>query len=152
MTTDEFQKLCARTECDYRDALLRMAGQALYLAPAEPGQDGSVPSVVNELLFIRLAHAAMGLAGEAGELVSDVVRSIYHGKLLDRRHLAEELGDCLWFIALACNTLGIRLEEIMIRNIAKLKTRYPTAYSDEATANRDVAAEQAAMGASGAIQ
>jgi NTP pyrophosphatase (non-canonical NTP hydrolase) len=104
----------------------------------------STPGKAQEI--IRLNHSIIGLCGELGELAGTVERYVYYGqKELDRNNIYEELGDCLWYIAQACNALGFKLEDVMASNIAKLKTRYPDKYTDEMAANRDTKAEQKAL-------
>jgi NTP pyrophosphatase (non-canonical NTP hydrolase) len=44
--------------------------------------------------------------------------------------MREEIGDIMWYIALACRTLDFDLSEILDENIAKLQQRYPDKYSD----------------------
>lgn len=54
--------------------------------------------------------AAMGLAGEAGE-VCDLVKKVqHHRQPLDETKLRKELGDVLWYLAHACNVMGWRLD------------------------------------------
>lgn len=70
--------------------------------------------------------AAMGLAGETGEVVDLLKKVIFHGKPITdelRAKLILELGDVLWYYALACKLLGVSLEIVMDRNIAKLEDR-----------------------------
>lgn len=78
-----------------------------------------------------LLHAALGLAGEAGEFVDCVKKHTVYGQALDAKNAKEELGDMLWFVALGCKALGISMGSIAEENIAKLQKRYPGAYSDE---------------------
>jgi NTP pyrophosphatase (non-canonical NTP hydrolase) len=84
----------------------------------------------------ELIHAALGIAGEAGEFVDAVKKHVIYDKPLDKENCIEELGDALWYVALACNALGVTIEEVQRRNIAKLKLRYPEKYTDEAAINR----------------
>ncbi|CAB4197142.1 MazG Predicted pyrophosphatase [uncultured Caudovirales phage] len=77
-----------------------------------------------------LLHAALGLAGEAGEFVDCVKKHTVYGQPLDTNNAKEELGDLLWFIALGCKALGVSMEAVASENIAKLQKRYPGAYSD----------------------
>jgi len=81
-------------------------------------------------LTFNLTHAAMGLAGEAGEFVDCVKKYAIYGQDLDRENAAEELGDLLWFIALACETLRISMADVANKNIEKLAKRYPEKYTD----------------------
>jgi NTP pyrophosphatase (non-canonical NTP hydrolase) len=72
---------------------------------------------------------ALGLAGEAGEITESVKKGILHQHGLDREKMKKELGDALWYISALCTKLGLSLEEVMIANIEKLKTRYPDGYN-----------------------
>jgi NTP pyrophosphatase (non-canonical NTP hydrolase) len=78
----------------------------------------------------NLLHAAMGLAGEAGEFVDCVKKYAIYGQTLDSKNAIEELGDLLWFVALACDTLGVNMESVASKNVDKLAKRYPEKYSD----------------------
>lgn len=83
-----------------------------------------------------LIHAGLGLAGEAGEFVDAVKKYAIYNKPLDKANLIEELGDLLWYIALACDTLGIDMDEVAKQNIDKLLLRYPDKYTDELASRR----------------
>lgn len=78
----------------------------------------------------NLIHAALGLASDSGEFVDAVKKCCIYNKPLDEENCLEELGDILWFVCLAAQTLDITLEEIMENNIHKLLKRYPEGYSD----------------------
>ena len=52
------------------------------------------------------------------------------------RTKSQELGDLMWFINLACDTLNLTWEEIQTHNINKLKRRYPEKYTDQAAIDR----------------
>lgn len=82
-------------------------------------------------LNYNLTHAALGLAGEAGEFVDAVKKAAIYGKPLDVENLREEMGGLLWYIALACESMGVSMADIAQENINKLKRRYPNAYADE---------------------
>lgn len=77
-----------------------------------------------------LTHAALGLCGEAGEFADAVKKYTVYDKSLDVPNCLEEIGDILWFCALACETLGVTLSQVALGNISKLTKRYPGAYSD----------------------
>lgn len=83
-----------------------------------------------------LNHMALGVAGEAGELVDCIKRHTVYGKPLDMDNLAEEIGDALWYLANICNVMGWSFEDMARRNIAKLKIRYPEKYTDELASAR----------------
>lgn len=70
---------------------------------------------------------ALGIAGEAGE-VAELTRWIEHGPI-DTDKLVKELGDELWYVAALCTKLEVNMSEVMERNIAKLRQRYPDGYT-----------------------
>lgn len=73
-------------------------------------------------------HYSLGLTGEAGEVAELIKKKIFYNKLTDPERIAEELGDCMWMIAMLSTTLGVSLESVMQRNIDKLLTRYPNGF------------------------
>lgn len=77
-----------------------------------------------------LIHAALGLSGEAGEFSDAVKRCVVYDNALRHENAVEELGDLLWYVALAAHALNITLDDVADYNIAKLKLRYPQQYSD----------------------
>lgn len=87
----------------------------------------------------RLDNAALGLAGEAGEFANDVKKFLYHGHDASTPTFVDELGDILWYVAMAADVIGVSLSVIMQANIDKLKKRYPDGFSHEASINRKVA-------------
>lgn len=68
-------------------------------------------------------YTALGLAGEAGEYANKVKKVIRRDDKLDPKEYAKELGDCLWYIALAAKEIGFTLDEIATMNVAKLYLR-----------------------------
>lgn len=91
---------------------------------------------------IRLMHAAIGLATEAGEIQDQLKKAIFYGKTLDKVNLAEELGDLFWYMAVMADTLGVSFDDIQEKNIAKLKARYGAKFSEVAALNRDLDTER----------
>jgi NTP pyrophosphatase (non-canonical NTP hydrolase) len=73
----------------------------------------------------RLLDAAAGLAEEAGEVLAHVRKHLLQGRPLDRDAVTLELGDALWCVAIAADTLGISLAEVARRNVHKLRSRFP---------------------------
>lgn len=84
-----------------------------------------------------LLNAALGLCGESGEVADLLKKSNFQGHSLDVFHIAKELGDILWYVALACTAIGIDMEDIMQMNIDKLKTRYPEGFDISRSINRE---------------
>jgi len=83
-----------------------------------------------------LINGVMGLCGEAGEAIDLVKKHLAQGHPLDREALIGELGDVAWYIAETAHALGVPLEEVLARNIAKLKARYPEGFDSERSVNR----------------
>jgi len=88
----------------------------------------------------RLDTAASGLVAEAGEFMEIVKKMKFQGKPYNeanKEHLVIELGDVMWYAANACMALGVRMEEVIIRNTVKLAARYPDEeFSVEKSENR----------------
>lgn len=93
----------------------------------------------------RLLHAAIGMATESGEFLDALKKHLFYGKPLDTVNLIEELGDQLWYIAIAMDALGTDFDTVQQTVINKLKVRYPDKYSDESALNRDLDAEREAL-------
>ncbi|MEM4359951.1 MAG: nucleoside triphosphate pyrophosphohydrolase family protein [Candidatus Bilamarchaeaceae archaeon] len=81
-----------------------------------------------------LVNASVSLAGESGELLDAIKKHIMYGKPIDTENVKEELGDILYYIAMAANAMGWTLEDIMQANYDKLKKRYPNGHFTEADA------------------
>ena len=67
-------------------------------------------------------YPALGLAAEAGEVANKVKKIMRDGEL-DREGIADEIGDCLWYIANIASDIGYSLEEIADMNLTKLQDR-----------------------------
>lgn len=80
--------------------------------------------------------AALGLAGETGEVIDIIKKYRFHDKPLDKEHLTEELGDVFWYFVLLANAFKIPLDEIMDYNTAKLQKRFPNGFNKEDARNR----------------
>jgi NTP pyrophosphatase (non-canonical NTP hydrolase) len=73
----------------------------------------------------RLLDASAGLAEEAGEVLAHIRKHLLQGRPLDRDAVTLELGDALWCLAIAADTLGVTLDEVVRRNVEKLRSRFP---------------------------
>lgn len=84
-----------------------------------------------------LMHAAIGISGEAGELLDAVKKTWVYGKPLDLANVKEEIGDILFYVTAMMNLLGLDENEIVYENVQKLEARYPgLTYSNEAAIAR----------------
>lgn len=86
---------------------------------------------------IMMLWNAIGLIGEAGELANLVRYVAWTNARFDRDRIADEAGDNFWYLAALCTKLNIPLSEVMERNIAKLKRRFPDGWSTERSINRE---------------
>lgn len=85
----------------------------------------------------RVFNGAMGLAGEAGEVVDLLKKTHFHDKPLDLDALREELGDVLWYVAELATAHGFSLEAIAGENIAKLRKRHGETFKPHAEQVRE---------------
>ncbi len=81
----------------------------------------------------QTANAALGLAGEAGE-IADYYKKLWfhptHTRNPSRDDLRKEIGDVLWYLA-ALNEIefGDSLLDVAKENICKLQGRWPERYN-----------------------
>ena len=94
------------------------------------------------LIESRLLHSAIGLSTEAGELLDALKKNIFYAKPLDLVNVEEEAGDLLWYLAILFDALKLNPYDVMRKNIAKLKARYPQKFESEQAITRDLAAER----------
>lgn len=94
----------------------------------------------------NLAHMALGITGEAGE-VADIIKKHYaYGKSLDTLHLVEEVGDIMFYLNGLLAEIDVEWDEVLEVNIKKLEARYPDLkFNADHAINRDVDAECEAM-------
>ena len=97
-------------------------------------------------LKANLAHMALGITGEAGE-VADIIKKHYaYGKPLDTLHLIEEVGDIMFYLNGLLAEIDVDWDEVLAVNIKKLEARYPDLkFNADNAINRDVDAECEAM-------
>lgn len=86
--------------------------------------------------FKLIVNGAMGLCGEAGEVIDLVKKWVFQGHELYKEDVEEELGDVLRHAAILCEGIGTTMEEVMQKNIEKLKRRHPDGFEVERSANR----------------
>ena len=84
-----------------------------------------------------LINGVMGLCGEAGEAIDIVKKHLAQGHELDRDALIKELGDVAWYLAETAYALDVPLEDVLERNIDKLKARYPQGFEVKRSLERE---------------
>lgn len=119
MTPNEYQQLALRTE--------------------------NTPATIDGAQVMRLLHGAIGLCTEAGELQDMLKKHLFYGAPLDLVNVVEEIGDLLWYAAIALDAAGSSMDDAMRINISKLQVRYPSKFTAAAAMTRDLAAERAVL-------
>jgi len=74
-----------------------------------------------------IIYPALGLLSEAGEVAGKIKKVLRdnNGQFLPehREAIADEVGDCFWYMASLCTDLGFGMEQIAQRNLDKLNSR-----------------------------
>lgn len=83
-------------------------------------------------------HMAVGISGEAGELLDAIKKAAIYRKPLDTHNVKEEIGDILFYITGLLQSIGVEMETIIAENVAKLSLRYQAkSYSNAAAIARN---------------
>lgn len=90
----------------------------------------------------RLFHGVIGILTESGELADALLLSLCKKQPIDGINVLEELGDLAWYQAIIIDSTGAYWDDILEKNISKLRQRYPLKFTSEAAINRDVQAER----------
>ena len=124
MTGGDYQMHAMRTNDSKSDNRLHLA---------------MIQAMADERKLGDLMNGLLGLSGETGELIDLFKKMIFHGAPWDEEHeehAKRELGDVLWYIALICHSMNWDMDEIMEKNIEKLKERYPDGFDTEKSNHR----------------
>jgi hypothetical protein len=71
---------------------------------------------------VHLLHMAIGLAGEAAEMLDQVANHVFHDAPLDAENVVEEGGDATFYVCGLALGIGSSLEEMQAANKVKLLT------------------------------
>ena len=94
----------------------------------------SSKEIINELKPEQAdaLHMAVGIAGEAGELLDAIKKWSIYQKPLDLENVIEELGDLEFYMEGLRQSLNLTRVQTLVENIAKLQKRYSKGeYSNE---------------------
>jgi NTP pyrophosphatase (non-canonical NTP hydrolase) len=85
-----------------------------------------------------ILHAALGLCGEAGEIVEHIKKRIFMGReeFMRPEDMKKELGDAAYYVTALAGLFGFTLEEICEANNRKLAARWPNGFVDKTGGNR----------------
>ena len=84
-----------------------------------------------------LINGVMGLCGESGEVIDIVKKHLHQGHQLNKEDIIKELGDVAWYLAEVAYAIDVDLETILIKNIEKLKKRFPNGFEVAKSINRE---------------
>lgn len=84
----------------------------------------------------KIENGLLGLFGEGGECADILKKYLYQEHDFDRKHMAKELGDVMWYVAEIASGLCMSLESIAQMNIDKLLARYPDGFDPERSQHR----------------
>ena len=102
----------------------------------------SLSSRLKEKRALRLLHGSCGIVTEAGELLDVMKKHIFYGKEIDTVNIVEEIGDLMWYSAIILDELGVEFEDVMDKNINKLRARYGDKFSEKAATVRNLDKER----------
>lgn len=113
----------------YQQECLRTAkGMTNYIVLTEKGE--------GDINYAMLLNGLIGLNGESGECIDIYKKHLFQDHELDKDHLAKELGDVAWYLAVSASALGYDLEDIFRMNVEKLRARYPDGFDPELSKHR----------------
>lgn len=105
-----------------------------FLLPGSQQLGGAFETLTPESM--HMLHMAVGLAGEAAEMLEQVVNHIL-GATLDGENVREEGGDAMFYIQGLMNGIETSTGEMQFANKVKLLgKRYAKGYSDKAAQER----------------
>lgn len=89
---------------------------------------------------MTISNYAMGLAGEAGEVVDLLKKWVHHQHPITQDELdklVKELGDVQHYANGIATMFKISMNDVVVANVEKLKKRYPEGFSPEKSINRE---------------
>lgn len=89
----------------------------------------------------QLLHYIIGIITEANELMVALAKGAITGNL-DKVNVGEELSDISWYQSNAAERLGLDMEDLLGKNIAKLEARYPEKFNTFHAMDRDLEKER----------
>ncbi len=70
----------------------------------------------------ELMYLGLGLTSEAGE-VAGKIKKFYRDGVMLNDDVAQEIGDCFWYLCMLCRAIGYSASDVMAMNYEKLSSR-----------------------------
>jgi len=93
----------------------------------------------------RVDHALFWMTTEVAEMVDNRKKNLAYWKPLDIINLKEEIWDLMRYVAILCDEFWFNFDDILEKNIDKLRIRFPEKFSNDNANNRDLEAEREAL-------
>ena len=84
-----------------------------------------------------ISNMIFGANGELGEVTDILKKHLFHSHKLDQGHLAEEIGDVMFYLVNLATIFNFNMEDILQANVHKLKKRYPHEFDIDRSINRE---------------
>ena len=127
MTFEEYQKQAIQTKT-FPDLIIRPLpydGSEFFYEDDEEVRH--LQSKIDDAISLSWIYPALGLAGEAGEVLEKLKKAIRdkQGYISesDLLLIKKELGDVLWYVATLSSELGLSLDDVATTNLNKVKDR-----------------------------
>lgn len=91
---------------------------------------------------VDLVHALIGMITETGEIAEALINGLARQKKMDYVNLNEEIGDQMYYQAIALDRIGSSFDNAAITNNLKLRKRYGDKFSETAAEVRDLNEER----------
>lgn len=134
---DNVTDVCRGCYNNEKDCWENWEPESADLVTADMYQEQAMRTAKEQSACEDLVEAALGLTGETGECADIIKKWLCQGHGLDVGKLIDEIGDVLWYAALLARALGVSLGEIMMRNVEKLRERYPDGFDPERSRSRE---------------
>ena len=126
---------CGKNGCTYPESITSCEWEQKTLLTEY--QKDVLRTKNNELSHIdQLTNAAIGAAGESGELSELVKKHRYQGHDFNREKYIDETGDALFYLTLGLLEIGSSLEEAICCNVKKRENIYPDGFDAERSRGR----------------
>jgi NTP pyrophosphatase (non-canonical NTP hydrolase) len=84
----------------------------------------------------QMVEVIFGIIGEAGELVDELKKHMFHGHPLNPKTISLELGDLLYYTNMLASLINLSMYDVVEDNIHKRNVRYSDSFTTEASIER----------------